>query len=235
MTNPPFIEDIYSDFHSLSPIKQEKTFALSCFDLGHWEAGPDWDTTDDEVSQMLRELVEELLEGGKWRRFQSEGGFGWLDDERYHGDMTNRLLADFIAEELSYNTSYERRGSGTDFDVEIFDRGVKICDIGIKRMATTKQVCDEIETHIDKCKDKSSAKDTLLVNYIPVTNKSAQRISDFLYGYIYMSEKAYNFFNENTNYISFVPAPISPNEGGEHPLRTTKRIIRTEIGLTQRT
>lgn len=226
---------LQSGFMGASQLRKERLFALSCFDISHWESEPNWTISDDIVDRFLSEC-EAILDRRHYNRFTGEAGEGWIENAMHRGIIANHLLSWHVSSTLGYRTKVERLSGGLDnFDVRILKDGLPYCDIEIKRFASSRSIDTEVESHIATCESHSEADYTVLFLYFPLGEEErSARVNDYLVGYVYSYSHNVEFFMQDENYICPVPSPVDPDEDDIVPLEKTVNVLRHEVGIERR-
>lgn len=226
---------LYKGFMGSAQLPKERLFARSCFDISQWEAEPNWTVSRDVVDRFLSEC-EEILNKGRYNRFIGEAGEGWIDNALNSGIIANYLLSWHVSSTLGYDTQEEHLSGGLDyFDVQILKEGLPYCDIEIKRLASSRSIDTEVESHVDACESHSDADHTVLFLYFPLGEEErSARVNDYLEGYVYSYCNNVDFFEQGDDYICPVPAPINPDEDDIGPLERTVHVLRHEVGIERR-
>lgn len=226
---------LYNGFMGSAQLTKERLFALSCFDISQWEAEPNWTISRGIVDRFLSEC-EEILNRRQYNRFVGEAGEEWIENALNSGIIANHLLSWHVSSTLGYQTEVERLSGGLDyFDLRILKEGLPYCDIEIKRLASSRSIDTEVDSHIATCESHSDADHTVLFLYFPLGEEERSgRVNDYLEGYIYSYCNNVAFFEHGDDYICPVPAPIDPDEDDIVPLEKTVDVLRREVGIERR-
>lgn len=227
-------EDLLSSFLDLSPRERERIFSISCIEPSHWEASPSWDISTQELDGMILDATRELLEDWQYENLDRKGQLEDVKSSFYHADMINRLMCSYLSHELNHRCVPESDGSTEQFDVTIYRDDMPLCDIGIKRMATSSQISEYLNQHRDKVQSIGRGNYSVLFLYYPITDISdSKRVREFVFGYEYLSPKIDPFYESPNNYISVIPAPLEPTDEDIFPLYETKDFIQHKLGLSR--
>lgn len=226
---------LYNGFIGADLLIKERLFGLSCFDISHWEDEPNW-SIDQDVEEKFLDTCETIMDRGDWRRFVGKIGEDWVEDALYRGILSNHLLAWHVSSKLGYRVDFERMTGGLDhFDVLIIKDEIPYCVIEIKRLGSTNSIDTEVQAHIENCKEYSNADFSVLFCYFPIgKDERSHRVNDYLKGYIYSYSENIGFFDSTDNFISTIPAPITPTEDDITPLSRTVQILTEEVGIARR-
>lgn len=225
-------DDFLSAFLDLAPSDQEQVFAISCVEPSHWEASPNWEISHEELDDLILASASNLLEDYQYDVLERRNQLNELKSAFYHGDMTNQFLTRFLAHELDHRFVPESVGGAEDFDVTMYRDEIPLCDIGIKRMATSSQLSSYLDQHRDKVQSIGEGDCAVLMLYYPTTTiTNSRRVRDFVFGYEYLASEIDAFYAEENNYISVIPAPLTPEDNAIQPLRETRDLLRYELGL----
>lgn len=225
-------DNLLSGFMELSSEAQEEFFALCCFEPAHWEESISWDVNLDEVDDRIVNYVEEMLSSGQVRSLYDQDQMNGILNSCYHGDMVNRLLCKFLSDDLGLSCRPESNNSRSEFDVTIERDRLPICEIGIKRTASSSQMLNNFQSHRSKNQQNGDGDYSLLVTYFPVTDAAdSRRAQDFLKGFDYISPHVDPFYENDENMLLNVPAPLDSTEDDIQPLRTTRDALRQHFDL----
>lgn len=226
---------LYNGFMESPQLTKERLFALSCFDISQWEAEPNWTVSREVVNRFLSGC-ETILDRRQYNQFTGEAGEEWIENALYRGIISNHLLSWHVSSTLGYQTEVERLSGGLDnFDVQILKDGLPYCDIEIKRLASSRSIDSEVNSHIDTCKSHSDADHTVLFLYFPLgAEERSGRVNDYLEGYVYSYCNNVDFFEHGDDYICPIPAPIDPDEDDTLPLEKSVNVLRHEVGIERR-
>lgn len=234
MSSFGYRDDLVSNFLELSPADMASVFSISCMEPAHWEASPSWDMTIGELDELIMESAETLLEDWQYRSLERDGQLSGVKDAFYHGDMINRFLCSYLSEELNHRCVPESDGNAEQFDVTIFRDEMQLCEIGVKRMATSSQIIEYLEQHRDKVQSTGQADSSLLCLYYPVTELSeSNRVREFIAEYEFMSPYVDSFYESQNHFISAIPAPLNPDDSGINPLEETRDLLLDSYGLSR--
>jgi hypothetical protein len=226
---------LYNEFMQADSLQKEKLFALSCFDISHWEESPNWTIDDDTVESFL-DMCEDLLDTGTYYSFY-RGNEEWIEKALHRGILSNYILSWYLSSSLGYETKIEKLRGGLDnFDLRLIKNDLPYCDIELKRMATANSIDTEVGSHIESCEASSSADYTVLFLYFPLgEQEDSHRVNDYLKGYIYSYSNNIQFFDSDNNYFCPITAPIEPIRTDITPLERSVQILRNEVGVERRT
>lgn len=225
-------DNLLSGFMDLSEEEQEEFFALSCFEPAFWEESYNWDVNQDAIDDRIDDYVERMLEAGHVRALRSRGQMQGILSACYHGDMVNRVLCNYLADEFGLECDPESNSSEREFDVTIKEGEIPVCEIGVKRAASTSQMLDNLQEHRNKVQDIGEGNYSMLVTYFPVTDAcDSLRVQDFLTGFGYLCPHVDPFYENDEHMAMNIPAPLNPGESDVQPLRATRDTLRNSFDL----
>ena len=233
MTLPPHFNTLKSGFQDLPEVEQEDFFALTCFDLGHWEESPAWKVDYNQVDRELTEYFRKIFSQTEWNKIESrDGGADWLLNRCRDGKITNFLLAWYLEQHSTYACRTESKNNNSEYDVTMVEDGVPLCGLEIKRLASTRQIAENLEQHQEDSHNRENVRNTVLVNYFPITDASkSRRVRDFVSGYDHLPSEVHEFYKGEENYVVNLPAPVSPTKRDITPLEGTYQVLRQKIGF----
>jgi len=195
-------EEIGSKFKRLSIAEREKCFGVSCFSPGELE---DCDAslgfTYTQMENRARDILD-LLNIELRCKFDTFF-FNYLSQ----GYLSNVLLKYHIENSMDrYRCEFEYKDNDESFDVEVWeDETIPRCCIGLKRCASSNGIKNYLKYYIDKI-DNTPADSYLILNLFPIShNENAERVSDFIDGYGYMSEELHPVYKKDEVYVANIP------------------------------
>lgn len=224
-------QDRKSEFTSLEERKQEQLFALSCFQSSHLEAG--FPAPIDKVENEIKKLLRELYGDGPWRKMKSNNDIARVLSTFDQGDAMNYILEWFLENKYSeYRCRSEQHNTNSQFDVTILDQDIKICGIELKRAGSSNRISEYLNNHQQLCEDTRSARNYLLVNLFPITDKmDPVRTFDLIDGYGRLSPQIHDFYDRNNSYVATIPAPIFETDSDIEPLKTILDVLETDLKI----
>lgn len=231
---PDFVykEALLSEFSSIDTNMQEHIFSVSCFEPSHWEASPSWDLSRGDLDQYIEEVLDTLLSDSQRRAIERNEQIEKVHHSFYHGDMINQLFCQYLSSELSLHCSPESTTGTEDFDITVHRDEMPLCNIGVKRMATSSNILDNLYEHRDNVQTYGDGDYSLLAMYFPLTDSSnSNRARDLISQYEYLSPELDSFYSQNNRYVATIPAPINSGDNDIKPLEETKDILTQEFGI----
>ena len=224
--------ELKTEFQGLTQEKQERLFALSCFQSDHIEAG--FPARISEVEQEQEAALEELYGHNTWQKIRRGGDVEAVLTTFEHGDALNHILAWFLEDTYPrYACQPETGNNESEFDVTILDQDIALCGIELKRAGSSNRISRYLEEHRRKCEGPREARNFLLVNLFPITKKmDSVRTTDLVMGYGPLSAKTHAFYEQEHSHVANIPAPLYRNKGDIKPLREIHRELKEELNIT---
>lgn len=219
------------EFIEFDSKKQQQLFALSCFQSSHLEAG--FPGRIDDIKYELKRLLQDLYGDNPWKKIKSKDGIENILDTFEQGDAMNYMLEWYLDDEFpNYYCISEQHNDRSQFDVTILEQGISICGIELKRAGSSNRVSQYLKDHQEMCGDIRTARNYLLVNLFPITNKmDSVRTFDLVDGYGYLSSQIYDFYAQDNSHVANIPAPIFKTDEGIEPLNLILDVLKNDLNM----
>lgn len=225
-------KELKTEFQDLTPQKQERLFALSCFQSDHIEAG--FPARISEVEQEQIDALEELYGHNTWQKIRTRGDVETVLTTFEQGNALNHMLAWFLEDNYScYACQPETGNNESEFDVTLLEQDIPLCGIELKRAGSSNRISRYLEAHREKCEGPREARKYLLVNLFPISEKmDSIRTTDLVTGYGPLSAKTHAFYEQERSHVANIPAPLYRSKDDLKPLREIHRELKEELEIT---
>lgn len=223
--------ELKTEFKRLDPEEQRRLFALSSFQSDHVEAGLPVHIA--KVERELKKALRGVYGDSTWRTIENRGDVDAVLSSFEQGDAVNYMLSWYLEDEYPrYSCEPESNSNNSEFDVTVLDQGVALCGIEIKRAGSSNRIYRYLEDHRDKCEGPRSARNFLLVNLYPISDKMDPiRTADLVFGYGPLSARVHEFYERDNSYVANVPAPLFRNESDYDPLEEIRNVLEIDLGI----